>query len=53
MKIDLVAIFKLLMCIILCFWIVSALEHGSKNWGKDFMKKCCACEVKNGSSGID
>ena len=46
MKVYLVPIFKLLMYFILCFLIILAIEHGSKNWGKDFMKKCCTCEVK-------
>ena len=43
---DLKVIFKLLIYFILCFLIVLMIEHGSQNFGKEFIKKCCSCEIK-------
>ena len=43
---DLKVIFKLLTYFILCYLIVLMIEHSSQNWGKDFMKQCCGCEIK-------
>lgn len=43
---DLKVIFKLLSYFILCFLIVLLIEHSSQNWGREFMKQCCSCEIK-------
>lgn len=43
---DLKVIFKLLTYFILCFLIVLMIEHSSLNWGKEFMKQCCSCEIR-------
>lgn len=43
---DLKVIFKLLSYFALCFLIVLLLEHSSQNWGREFMKQCCSCEMK-------
>ena len=43
---DLKVIFKLLTYFILCFLIVLMIEHTSLNWGKEFIKQCCSCDIK-------
>lgn len=49
---DLKVIFKLITYFILCYLIVSMIDHGSQNWGKEFIKQCCSCEIKVPSGGI-
>lgn len=41
---DLKVIFKLIA--FLCYLIVLLIEHSSQNWGREFMKQCCSCEMK-------
>lgn len=38
--------FKLVIYFVLYFLIISAIEYGSKNWGEEFRKECCSCEIK-------
>lgn len=45
---DLKVIFKLLYYFVLCFLIILLIEHSSQNFGKEFMKQCCSCEIKGG-----
>lgn len=45
---DLKVIFKLIAYFILCYLIVLMIEHSSQNWGREFMKQCCSCEMEEG-----
>ena len=47
---DLKAIFKLVAYFILCYLIVLLIEHSSQNWGREFMKQCCSCEMEGEST---